>query len=56
MNGLIIAIIASVISLFAGYMYRKKIAEGKLNEAEIVAKRMVETAEKESEAIKKEKG
>lgn len=55
MNGLIIAIIASVISLFAGYMYRKKIAEGKLNEAEIVAKRMVETAEKESEAIKKEK-
>lgn len=50
-----IFILTVIISIFAGYFYRKKIAEGKLNEAEIVAKKIVEDAEKSAETIKKEK-
>lgn len=50
-----IVLIVAVISVLAGYFVRKNIAEGKLNEAETVVKRMIDEAEKKAESVKKEK-
>lgn len=52
---MIIVLLAAGISVAAGYFIRKKIAEGKLNEAETVVKRMIDDAEKKAESVKKEK-
>lgn len=41
--------------IFAGYMYRKKVAEMKIAAAEDAAKKIIEEGEKQAEAIKKEK-
>ena len=54
-NAILIALVTAIIAAFIGYMSRKKIAEGKINQAEIVAKEIVEKAEKDSETVKKEK-
>ncbi|MEF9951208.1 MAG: ribonuclease Y [Clostridium sp.] len=43
-----------IIGLIIGYIIRKNIAEGKLNNAEATAKRMVTDAEKEADSKKKE--
>lgn len=50
-----IVLIVAVLSVLAGYFVRKNIAEGKLNEAETVVKRMIDEAEKKAESVKKEK-
>ncbi len=50
-----IVLLVAVVSVLAGYFVRKNIAEGKLNEAEIVVKRMIDEAEKKAESVKKEK-
>nr|WP_207636224.1 ribonuclease Y [Proteocatella sphenisci] len=52
---IIIALLIAVVSVAAGYIVRKKIAEGKLNEAETVVTRMIDDAEKKAESVKKEK-
>lgn len=52
---LIIVLAVAAIAVLIGYMLRKKIAEGKLNEAEIVVKRMMDEAERKAESVKKEK-
>ena len=52
---MIIVLLVAGISVAAGYFIRKKIAEGKLNEAETVVKRMIDDAEKKAESVKKEK-
>ena len=54
-NAILIALVTAIIAAFIGYMARKKIAEGKINQAEIVAKEIVEKPEKDSETVKKEK-
>lgn len=50
-----IVLLVAVVSVLAGYFVRKNIAEGKLNEAEIVVKRMIDEAERKAESVKKEK-
>lgn len=52
---LIIVLAVAAIAVLIGYMLRKKVAEGKLNEAEIVVKRMMDEAERKAESVKKEK-
>lgn len=52
---IIIVLFVAVISVLSGYFLRKKVTEGKLNEAEIVVKRMIDEAEKKAESVKKEK-
>ncbi|MBP2027847.1 ribonuclease Y [Acetoanaerobium pronyense] len=54
-NVILIAIVTAILSAFAGYMARKNISEGKINQAENVAKEIIEKAEKNSETLKKEK-
>ncbi len=54
-NAILIALVTAIIAAFIGYMARKKIAEGKTNQAELVAKQIIEKAEKDSETLKKEK-
>ncbi len=54
-KAVIIFLVTAIIAAFIGYMARKKIAEGKINEAEKLAKEIVEKAEKDSETVKKEK-
>ena len=55
MNVVIAAIGAAILGVLIGYIVRKQIAEGKLNSAEEVAKRILEDAEKDGESKKKEK-
>ena len=49
-----IVIATFVISLLAGYLIRKYIAEAKINSAEAAAKKVVEDAQKDAEAKKRE--
>jgi ribonuclease Y len=51
---ILIAIATLVIGLFAGYIYRRNIAEAKVAKAEDSVKRLIEEAQKRAEAIKKE--
>ncbi len=51
---LLIAIGTLVIGVFAGYIYRRNIAEAKVAKAEDSVKRLIEDAQKRAEAIKKE--
>ena len=46
--------IAAIIGIVAGYFIRRNIGEGKINNAEEVAKMKIKEAEKESESLKKE--
>lgn len=48
------AILGAIIGILVGYLVRKTIGEGKINNAEELAKKIIEDAEKESEAHKKE--
>ncbi len=54
-NAILIAIVTALLAVFIGYMARKKIAEGKINDAQMVASQIIEKAEKDSETVKKEK-
>ena len=54
-NAILIALVTAIIAAFIGYMARKKIAEGKIKQEEIVDKENVEKAKKDSETVKKEK-
>ncbi|MGM9637405.1 MAG: ribonuclease Y [Eubacteriales bacterium] len=49
-----VAVVALVIGILVGFLYRKKIAEAKLGVAEEESKRIVEEAEKTAETMKKE--
>lgn len=48
-------VITAVVFLFCGYLIRKKIAEGKLKQAEVLAEEMLSRAQNEAETLKKEK-
>ena len=54
MTEIIIGIGAIIIGIAIGYFYRKSFAEGKINNAETLAKNIIIDAERESEANKKE--
>ncbi len=49
------AVLAIVIGLLIGYVIRKNISEAKIGQAEILAKEIVEKANRDSETVKKEK-
>jgi ribonuclease Y len=51
---IIAAVVAVIIGLGGGYLFRKNVAEGKLNTAEAKAAAMIKEAERASEAKKKE--
>jgi len=51
---IILLIFSAIIGIFLGYFIRKTIGEGKINNAEELAKRTIEDAEREGEAHKKE--
>ncbi|HZK33467.1 MAG TPA: ribonuclease Y [Tissierellaceae bacterium] len=53
-NLLISAFLAAIIGIIAGYFIRKYIGEGKINNAEEVAKKTIEDAQRNAEANKKE--
>lgn len=50
----ILIVIGAIIGILAGYFIRKHIGEGKINNAEEIAKRTIENAAREGEAQKKE--
>ncbi|QUH27312.1 ribonuclease Y [Serpentinicella alkaliphila] len=50
----IIVAITALVGCLIGYFIRKNIAEGKMNSAEEIAKKLVEEAEKDAETAKKE--
>ena len=50
----LVAVIAIAVGVFAGMIFRKKVAEGKIGSAEEEAKRIVVDAEKQAESKKKE--
>ena len=50
-----IAVFASILGVIAGYFMRKLIAEAKITSAEAAAKKIIEEAEQEAKAIKREK-
>ena len=57
MNALVpilVGVGALVFGLFAGYVYRRNIAEAKIARAEDAVKHMIDDAQKKSEALKKE--
>ncbi len=51
---ILFAILGAIIGILAGYLIRKTIGEGKINNAEELAKKTIEEAEKQGEARKKE--
>ncbi|MBU5677476.1 ribonuclease Y [Alkaliphilus sp. MSJ-5] len=53
LNGLLI-LVGILIGCLVGYFFRKHIAEGKINSAEELAKKIVEDAERDAETTKKE--
>ena len=52
--GILFGVIGAIIGILAGYFIRKHIGEGKVNNAEEIAKRTIENAAREGEAQKKE--
>ncbi|MDW7672020.1 MAG: ribonuclease Y [Bacillota bacterium] len=56
LNGITIGVIIlfAVVGCLIGYFVRKSIAEGKVNSAELLARKLIEEAEKEVETTKKE--
>ncbi len=53
--GIAIAIVTLMVGAFAGYLYRRNIAEAKTGKAEEAVNRMLEDAQKRAEEIRKEK-
>ncbi|MDR5658133.1 ribonuclease Y [Serpentinicella sp. ANB-PHB4] len=51
---ILVALVAALVGCLIGYFIRKNIAEGKINSAEEIAKKLVEEAEKDAETTKKE--
>ncbi|MBU5254818.1 ribonuclease Y [Tissierella praeacuta] len=51
---ILIAILGAIIGILVGYFIRKTIGEGKINNAEELAKKIIEDAERDGEARKKE--
>ncbi|WP_341412607.1 ribonuclease Y [Clostridium aceticum] len=51
---ILIVLVAAIVGCLIGYFVRKNIAEGKINSAEELAKKLVEEAEKDAETSKKE--
>ncbi|WP_335617857.1 ribonuclease Y [Clostridium formicaceticum] len=51
---ILIVLVAAIVGCLIGYFIRKNIAEGKINSAEELAKKLVEEAEKDAETSKKE--
>ena len=51
---IVAAIVCGVIGTGIGYVYRRKIAEGKIGQAEVEAERILTTARQNGEARKKE--
>ena len=51
---IIIGVVCSVVFFFAGYVYRRNIAEAKVAKAEDAVKKMIDDAQKRAETIKKE--
>ena len=51
---MIVALITGIVSFAAGVVIRKKLAEGKIESAEIKAKQIIDSAAKQTEATKKE--
>lgn len=51
---IVAAIVCGVIGIGIGYVYRRKIAEGKIGQAEVEAERILTTARQNGEARKKE--
>jgi ribonuclease Y len=51
---LAIVLVVAIVCLGIGYYYRKRIAEGKISTAEEAAKKIVDEAEKQAEAMKRE--
>jgi ribonuclease Y len=49
-----VIILVAVVGCLIGYFVRKSIAEGKVNSAELLARKLIEEAEKEVETTKKE--
>ena len=54
LHWLMILGVSSVITFFIGYVIRKVLAEGKLENAEKVAKKIIADAQKETGSIKRE--
>lgn len=54
MKEIIFVILSAIIGISVGYFIRKTIGEGKINNAEELAKKTIENAEREGEAHKKE--
>ena len=50
-----VAVVFLAGGIFAGYLYRKRVAEMKIAAAEDAARKIIEDGEKQAEAIKKEK-
>lgn len=53
-TSLIMIAVSLIAGFFVGFLYRKKIGEGKIGSAELEASRIIEIAKAESEATKKE--
>lgn len=51
----IVALVGAAVGVFIGYIIRKNISEAKVGQSEVLAKDIVEKANKESETVKKEK-
>ena len=51
---LLIVLVVAIVCLALGYYYRKRIAEGKISSAEEAAKKIVDEADKQAEATKRE--
>lgn len=51
----IVGVIAVLLGLLIGYVIRKNIAEAKVGQAEVLAKEILEKANRDSETVKKEK-
>ncbi len=49
-----IVLVVAIVGMVLGYNYRKRIAEGKISSAEEAAKKIVDEAEKQAEATKRE--
>jgi len=54
MLSIIISIVIALVSIFAGYLFRKRIAEKKTGDAETQAKQIIETAKKEAQDKRRE--
>ena len=50
----LLIVVAAAAALFAGYVYRKNVAEAKVEKAEDAVKRLIVDAQKKAEAVKKE--